>query len=152
MVKRERSFDNEFEKQNERAIREAREADRIEPPANSVSYDPRHGLILIELRSGFQFGIPPERVPGLEAATADELAEVRISPSGDGLHWDKLDVDVSLTGLMADALNLREWAPRFMGQIRSEAKSRAARINGLRGGRPRRSGKSTPRSKGRQES
>jgi hypothetical protein len=60
----------------------------------------------------------------------------RISPSGDGLHWDDLDVDVSLTGLMTRALNLREWAPRIMGQVRSEAKASAARRNGLKGGRP----------------
>jgi hypothetical protein len=47
-----------------------------------------------------------------------------------------LDVDVSLTGLLSRALNLREWAPRIMGQVRSEAKASAARRNGLKGGRP----------------
>jgi hypothetical protein len=35
------------------------------------------------------------------------------------------------------AFNLREWAPRYLGQMRSEAKARAARENGLKGGRPR---------------
>lgn len=138
----------EFERQNESAIREAREADRIEPRATAVSYDPQHGLVLVGLRSGFTFGFPPERVAGLQAATPDQLSRVRISPSGDGLHWDDLDVDVSLTGLMATALNLREWAPRIMGQARSEAKARAARANGLKGGRPRRSGKTSTRGKG----
>jgi hypothetical protein len=46
-------------------------------------------------------------------------------------------VDVSLKGLIMGALNLREWAPRIMGQTRSEAKARAARKNGRKGGRPR---------------
>ena len=41
---------------------------------------------------------------------------------------------------MARLLNLREWAPRLMGQTRSEAKARAARENGLKGGRPRKAG------------
>ena len=132
----------EFEQQNETAVREAREADRIEPRANAISYDANRGLILVELRSGFAFGFPPERVPGLEGASARDLADVRVSPSGDGLHWDDLNVDASLTGLMAGALNLREWAPRFMGQARSEAKAKAARLNGMKGGRPRRAGKS----------
>ena len=131
----------EFEQQNETAVREAREADRIEPRANAISYDANRGLILVELRSGFAFGFPPERVPGLEGASARDLADVRVSPSGDGLHWDDLNVDASLTGLMAGALNLREWAPRFMGQARSEAKAKAARLNGMKGGRPRRAGK-----------
>jgi hypothetical protein len=129
---------DDFDRQNEAAVREAREADRIEPRASAVHYDANRGLVMIELRSGFAFGFPPERVHGLAGGSAKELAQVRISPSGDGLHWDALDIDASLTGLMADALNLKEWAPRFMGQARSEAKARAARLNGLKGGRPRR--------------
>jgi hypothetical protein len=105
-----RAATDDFQNQNEAAVREAREADRIEPRAGS-------------------------------------LGDVRISPSGDGLHWDDLNVDASLTGLIAEALNLREWAPRLMGQARSEAKARAARLNGLKGGRPRRSGASTRKTK-----
>jgi hypothetical protein len=130
---------DDFERQNEAAVREGREADRIEPRASAIRYDADRGLVLVELRSGFAFGFPPERVQGLEAGSAKELADVRISSSGDGLHWNALEVDVSLTGLMTEALNLREWAPRYMGQARSEAKARAARLNGLKGGRPRRS-------------
>jgi hypothetical protein len=127
----------EFERQNEAAIREAREADRIEPRAHTAAYDPKKGLVLVELRSGFAFGFPPERVSGLDESSAKELAEVEISPSGDGLRWDDLDVHVSLTGLIAEAMNLKEWAPRIMGQTRSSKKARASRINGLKGGRPR---------------
>ena len=137
--------DAEFEQQNERAVRTAREADRIEPRAHSVRYDPQQGLVIVDLRTGYAFGFPPERVPGLERATPKQLAKGRISPSGDGLHWDELDAHASLTGLVVEALNLEEWAPRLMGQARSAAKARAARANGLKGGRPRRSFK--PRSK-----
>jgi hypothetical protein len=147
MVKPSRTSDTDFEKQNELAIRAAREADRIEPRANAAAYDPTRGMLIVELRGGFAFGFPPERIPELANTTASRLAKVRISPSGDGLHWDDLDVQVSLTGLMAEALNLREWAPRIMGQTRSEAKSRASRINGLKGGRPRQAPKPTRRAK-----
>lgn len=129
----------DFERQNERAVRAAREADRIEPRARAVRYEPEQGLVLVELRSGYLFGFPPERVRGLEDASSTQLSLARVSPSGDGLHWDELDAHASLTGLVTDALNLREWAPRIMGEVRSEAKTRAARMNGLKGGRPRRS-------------
>lgn len=139
--------ETEFNRQNEHAIRAAREADRVEPRATAVTYDRDQALVLVHLRSGFTFGFPPERVPGLEKATHKQLSNVRISPSGDGLHWDNADVDASLTGLMAEALNLREWAPRIMGQIRSEAKAKAARKNGLKGGRPRSSTKRSTSSK-----
>jgi hypothetical protein len=141
MAKWKPAADDEIARQNEVAVRRAREADRIEPRARMVSYDEDRGLIMVELRSGFLFGFPPERV-GLASAGADDLRDVRVSPSGDGLRWDHLDAAVSLTGIMADALNLREWAPRFMGQIPSEAKARAARQNGMKGGRPRRTRKS----------
>jgi hypothetical protein len=141
MAKWKPAADDEIARQNEVAVRRAREADRIEPRARLVSYDEDRGLIMVELRSGFLFGFPPERV-GLAAAGADDLRDVRVSPSGDGLRWDHLDAAVSLTGIMGDALNLREWAPRFMGQITSEAKARAARQNGMKGGRPRRTRKS----------
>jgi len=122
---------------NQAAIRRAREADRIEPRAQGATYDPKRDLVLVTLTSGFAFGFPPQALDALQGATGEELSQVRISPSGDGLHWDGLDVDVSLTGLMIQALNLREWAPRILGQIRSEAKARAARKNGMKGGRPR---------------
>ena len=147
MAKGARRGDAEFERQNEAAIREAREADRIEPRAQAVTYDVRRGLVVVELRSGFAFGFPPERVAGLEGAAAADLGRVEISASGDGLHWDKLDVHASLTGLVADSLNLREWAPRLMGQVKSPAKARASRLNGMKGGRPRRSAKSSGRAK-----
>jgi len=141
--------DAEFERQYEAATREGREADRIEPRATAVSYDAVKGLVLVELRSGFVFGFPPERIAGLESTTAKQLGRARVSPSGDGLHWDELDVQVSLTGLLRDALNLEVWAPRLMGQLRSEAKTRAARLNGLKGGRPRSTSKSARKSKER---
>jgi hypothetical protein len=144
-----RPDDAEFERQYEAATREAREADRIEPRATAVSYDAAKGLVLVELRSGFVFGFPPERVSGLASTTAKQLAKVRISPSGDGLHWDDLDVQASLTGLVRDALNLEVWAPRLMGQFRSDAKARAARLNGLKGGRPRAAAKTSRKPKER---
>ena len=138
---------DDFERQNELAVRAAREADRIEPRASVARYEPEQGLVFVELRSGYAFGFPPERVPGLEGASPAQLSSVRISPSGDGLHWDEVDAHASLTGLMTEGLNLREWAPRIMGQVRSEAKTRAARANGLKGGRPRRSNSPATRSK-----
>ena len=127
-----------LESVNRAAVLRARETDRIEPRAESATYDPKRDLVLVGLRGGFAFAFPPRAVEGLQGATAKELSQIRISPGCDGLHWDDLDVDVSVTGLMIRALNLREWAPRIMGQIRSEAKARAARHNGRKGGRPRR--------------
>jgi hypothetical protein len=141
-----------FHRKNERARREARNADRVEPRAVDIAFDSSLDLILVRLQGGSVFGFQPKAVAGLDGGTADQLANVRISPTGDGLHWEDLDVDASLTGIVVEALNLREWAPRLMGQVRSEAKAKAARENGMRGGRPsgssRRSGATGPVSTG----
>lgn len=138
MARMDESTEVGLEGVNRAAVLRARETGRIEPRAESATFDPERELVLVSLGGGFAFAFPPRAVEGLEGATATELSQVRISPSRDGLHWDSLDADISLTGLMMQALNLREWAPRIMGQIRSEAKARAARKNGKKGGRPRR--------------
>jgi hypothetical protein len=147
MAKQAPASDADFDWQNERAIRAARAADQVEPRARAARYERDDALVLVNLRSGYVFGFPPERVPGLEEASPAQLEQVRISPSGDGLHWDELDVNASLTGLMAEALKLWEWAPRILGQVKSEAKARAARANGGKGGRPRQSAKPAIRKK-----
>jgi hypothetical protein len=72
---------DDFDRQNEAAVREGREADRIEPRASAIRYDADRGLVLVELRSGFAFGFPPERVPGLEAGSAKQLANVGFLPA-----------------------------------------------------------------------
>ena len=131
------SRSGEFDLQNEAAIREAREADRIEPRASAVRYDPRNGLILVDLRSGFAFGFPPERIAGLARSSAKELSTVQISPSGDGLHWEQLDIHVSLTGLMSEALKLLRVGATH--HVPSEERGEGSRVTPERveGGRPR---------------
>lgn len=147
MARAGKAGESAFDRRNEKARAEARNADRVEPRATGAAFDPEEGLVLVYLRGGCLFGFPPRAVAGLERGSAHQLSNMRISPSGDGLHWEDLDVDASLTGIVAGALNLREWAPRIMGQIRSEAKASAARRNGMKGGRPPRS--SRPRLGGR---
>lgn len=56
---------------------------------------------------------------------------------GYGLHWEELDVDLSLPGLMAGIFGTRTWMARRAGQATSAAKAAAARANGAKGGRPR---------------
>lgn len=130
----------------EKAARhEARAADGIEPRAKAIEYDRARKLFLVTLGGGCVIGFPPEQLPGLEGAKTEQLTQVRLSPSGDGLLWDDLDVHASLTGFVAKALNLREWAPRIMGQVRSEAKAKASRENGMKGGRPKNTGKKKSR-------
>ena len=108
--------------------------------ATSASYDRRTGRIMLELTSGFVFGFPAKAIPALANATADQLAAVKVSPGGSGLHWEELDADLSVAGLLLSAVSrsekLSELA-RVAGQSRTPAKAAASRANGAKGGRPR---------------
>lgn len=125
-------------------VRAARKQDALDRKAGrratSASYNRRTGRVMLELTSGFVFGFPAKAIPALANATADQLAAVTISPGGSGLHWEELDADLSVAGLLLSAINrsekLSELA-RVAGQSRTPAKAAAARANGAKGGRPR---------------
>lgn len=108
--------------------------------AVSASYDRRTGRVMVELTSGFVFGFPIHAIPELAKASADVLAAVALTPGGSGLHWEALDVDLSVPGLLLSSVGqsdkVRELA-RLAGRATSPAKAAAARANGAKGGRPR---------------
>ncbi len=103
--------------------------------ATSARYDRRGERLGLELTNGFLFGIPVATLPRLAQATAAQLADVELSPEGGALRFDALDADYSVPGLVLSA-TARE-VGRQGGQVRSAAKTRAAKANGAKGGRPR---------------
>jgi hypothetical protein len=110
-----------------------------EPRAASARYDHRQGRVIVELTNGCTFAFPPHLAQGLESATADQLAVVEVLGAGYGLHWEALDVDLSIPGLLAGLFGTKAYMARHAGQARSPAKAAAARVNGAKGGRPRKS-------------
>lgn len=119
----------------------ARERGRIahqnEPRAQSARYDKTSRRIIVELTNGCSFAFPPNMAQGLGAGSDDDLAAIEILGSGYGLHWEALDVDLSVPGLMAGLFGTRAFMARQAGRATSPAKAAAARENGRKGGRPR---------------
>jgi len=107
-----------------------------EPRATKAWYAAEPKRVLVELENGCTFGFPPRLAQGLETATDEQLAQVEILGDGYGLHWEALDVDISVPGLMAGIFGTRSYMARRAGQAVSVAKAAAARANGARGGRP----------------
>jgi hypothetical protein len=107
--------------------------------ATAAFYDSISDLIVIETTRGIRFGFPRRVIAELRKASKEQLARLTLSPSGAGLHWDALDVQLSGPGLLIDALGpgaaARELARRG-GKVTSKAKADAARRNGIKGGRP----------------
>lgn len=129
----------------EDAERRGEQSRRSEPRAKRARYNRKTGRVVVELTNGCSFAFPARRAEGLEDASDDELAEVAILGLGLGLHWERIDVDLSVPGLLAGLFGTKAWMDRERaaraGSATSPAKAAAARRNGARGGRPRKSGK-----------
>lgn len=65
--------------------------------AKTVRFD--RDSLWVELSDGRVLGVPLVWFPRLLRATAAQRRQVRISSRG--LHWDALDEDISITGLLA---------------------------------------------------
>lgn len=52
---------------------------------------------------------PVHLLQGLQGATSNQLAEVEISPSDYGLHWESLDADLAVPALMSQIFGSRAW-------------------------------------------
>jgi hypothetical protein len=111
-----------------------------EPRAQSARYDRQLGRVIVDLANGCTFAFPPQLAQGLETASDDQLEQLEILGAGYGLHWEALDVDLSIPGLLAGIFGTRAYMVRRAGQAKSEAKATAARANGGKGGRPRKTG------------
>lgn len=110
------------------------------PMPVAVRFDRATERIVVDFVNGATFLVPARALEGLDDATTDELAEVELLGET-GLHWESLDVDYTIQGLMAGIFGSRVFmdAQRRGGQSRSPAKVAASRANGAKGGRPRKS-------------
>ncbi len=132
--------DEEFERQYQAGVRRGKEKMQSAPQAMSASYDREANRLIVELKNGVTFMIPCDLIQGLRDASPDEIAEVEVMPRGMALHWEKLDQDFSVAGLVAGMFGNQAWMSelgRQGGSIKSEAKAVASRENGRKGGRPR---------------
>lgn len=134
--------DEELDARIEEVRRQTKILDQTEPRARSARYDPASGRIEIELKDGCLFAFPTEIAQGLRGATPEQLAAVEVEGNGYALHWEELDADFTVPGLLAGRFGTKRWMSelgRSGGRSRSESKARAARENGKKGGRPRKS-------------
>jgi hypothetical protein len=119
------------------AIERGRVADATEPRAKSAHFDRKSRRMIVELTNGSTFAFPVQLVQFLQDASDEDLAQVEVLGMGYGLHWDALDVDFTVPGLMSGIFGTRKYMAQLAGRATSPAKAAAARANGAKGGRPR---------------
>lgn len=97
--------------------------------------------VRVDFDNGTTFIFPVDPVQGLSGANEESLARLQVL-SYDTLAWEELDAMVPVSDLMAGILGSKAWMKRLSdmgkkgGAVSSESKARAARENGRRGGRP----------------
>jgi Protein of unknown function (DUF2442) len=123
-----------------KASRAGRQAAKTEPRAASATYRAKDEALHVALTNGAKFIIPVKLIPELQKAPVRDIRKVEVLGRGGGLHWETLDVDISVPGLIASVFEGPTWLAelgRVGGQRSSAAKAAAARKNGRKGGRPR---------------
>lgn len=67
--------------------------------AQQVEFD--EDQMIVSLADGRVLAVPLEWFPRLLHASEDQRRAVRISRHGQGLHWDQIDEDLTIAGLLA---------------------------------------------------
>ena len=122
------------------AIARARQLEAHDPRVVSLQYESKEDLVSLSFADGLKILIPRKQLQGLERANQTQLSKIEIVGNGTGLHWPLLDVEHYVLGLLEHRFGTKRWMNeigRRGGLAKSEAKTKAARRNGLKGGRPR---------------
>lgn len=114
----------------------------LEPIAVRAWFDHATRKIRVELSTGLELAFRAEDAQGLQNASDSELSRIEITPLGLGLHWPECDADLSVSGILKGYLGSKSFMRDHLaraGRVQSEAKAKAARLNGAKGGRPKKS-------------
>lgn len=126
------------------AARRAGDLEVEEYGARGAYYDANSRKVVIALPGEMQLTFPPYAVQGLDAATEEDLRTIELVDGGLGLRIERLDVDISIPGLLKGLRGSPQWMASHLGRTGGSSsilrKAQAARENGKRGGRPRTSG------------
>lgn len=121
------------------AIKAARARERTATKIKSASYDRRGDSIIAKLSTGAVLIVPRKKVPGFAKAAPRHIADLAITSGGEGLWSDSVDDGVLLEQMLVLAAGeamLGTIGARINAAKRSPARAAASRVNGAKGGRP----------------
>lgn len=120
--------------------RKAGDLEAQEYGASGARYDAHARKVVISLPGEMELTFPPYAVQGLDAASEQDLSAIELVDDGLGLRIERLDIDVSIPGLLKGLRGSPRWMASHMGRAGGSAtslrKSQAAKQNGKLGGRP----------------
>jgi Protein of unknown function (DUF2442) len=85
------------------------------PRAVEARYDRRTARVVLTLSSGVELALPPRLAGGLADAGPDDLSEIEITPTGQGLHFPRLDADLYVPALLQGVMGSSAWMAGELG-------------------------------------
>ena len=110
-----------------------------DPLARTVEHIPALNLLIVGLSNHRRLVLPIEDLQGLGNATHKQIQNYELLGRGTGIGFPDLDVDLYVPALIEGVYGNRRWMAQLGkkgGKARTEAKRRAAKANGAKGGRP----------------
>ena len=90
-----------------KASRAGKLAAKTEPRAARAVYRRAQRALQLYLTSGATVTIPVNLIPSLRRAAASDIRSVEVLGRGGGLHWERLDLDLSVPALVSSALRIQ---------------------------------------------
>ncbi|MHB8177934.1 MAG: DUF2442 domain-containing protein [Vulcanimicrobiaceae bacterium] len=105
----------------------------------AAALDEKAKAVRLRFRAGIELAIPIKAIDEIAKAPIAMLRDVKASPIGDGLIFSEFGEAIYVPGLLRDLFGdaFAGALGKIGGRSRSDAKARAARKNGRKGGRPR---------------
>lgn len=99
--------DKEFEQEYAEATRCGKAEAESGAYAISARCDKSSRRIVVDLANGTTLLVPARLIRGLQKAAQGKLSEIEVLGAGSGLYWPKLKVDISVAGLLIEAVGAR---------------------------------------------
>ena len=125
--------------QHDAATRRGDEKATLPTALVAAVLDEKAKVVRLRFRAGIEIAIPIKAISEIAKAPIAMLRDVQASPIGDGLIFREFGEAIYGPGLLRDLLGdaFAGALGKIGGRSRSDAKVRAARKNGRKGGRPR---------------
>ncbi len=110
-----------------------------DPLARTVEHIPALNLLIVGLSNHRRLVLPIEDLQGLGNATHKQIQNYELLGNGTGISFPDLDVDLYVPALIEGVYGNRRWMAQLGkkgGKAKTEAKRKAAKANGAKGGRP----------------
>ena len=101
--------EKELERMFAEADRRGKEALKSEIQARHAYYDQATHRLVLELKNGATHSVPCHLLQGLRNADPADIAAVELGPRGASLHWERLNWDFTVGGLVRGIFGTKRW-------------------------------------------